>query len=193
MKATDILRSEHDKILKVITLLQQYCFDIKAQKTIDRTHLSLIIEFIQVFADRSHHAKEEKTLFPKMIEKGFPSGHSPITVMLQEHDLGRSHILKMKEVFPEFLKEEPQATSCFLNEAFEFSSLLQQHIMKENMILFQMADNILDDAAQAEILARFEQINNEILTPEFQANILNPVQEMVNNLGNPDTIFSSEA
>lgn len=185
MKATDILRSEHDKILKVITLLQQYCSDIKANKKIDKTQLALIIEFVQTFADRSHHAKEEKTLFPKMIEKGFPTGHSPITVMLQEHDLGRSHILKMKEILPDLFIREPESTNYFLHEALEFCSLLQQHIMKENMILFQMADNFLDDEAQLELIGRFEEINNEMLTPDFQETVLNPIQEMVNNLENP--------
>jgi hemerythrin-like domain-containing protein len=60
-------------------------------------HLLQIVEFIQVFADKCHHGKEENLLFRSMVKAGLPKEGGPIAVMLSEHEMGRNFVRKMDE------------------------------------------------------------------------------------------------
>ncbi len=78
-------------------------------------------------------------------------------MMLFEHEQGRAYVKQMIEAL-ELTKEDPEAATPILFENAEaYSRLLQQHINKENEILFEMADGALTPQEQKELLRAFEE------------------------------------
>ena len=154
MQATDILIREHDLILRGIRVLEAMARLANAATPVPESDARAIIEFIRKFADGSHHAKEEGVLFPAMEAFGIPNQGGPIGMMLIEHEQGRAAVRKMDEAVSAF-GTGPAALEAFSQAAFEYSTLLSNHIFKENNVLFRMADQRIPTAQDAVMVAAY--------------------------------------
>ncbi len=161
MLATEILRKEHDAILKMLDALDHTSRQMLVGNPVQPSTLQGLLEFFQLFADRSHHGKEEELLFPLLERRGIPRDGGPIGVMLHEHDHGRELIREMEVAASEFEKEPEAAGRRWAQAAGAYSQLLREHILKENNILFCMAEQILTPDEQASLAADFEQAEIE--------------------------------
>lgn len=161
MLATEILRKEHDAILKMLDATDQTSMQLLGGVSVQLSTLKGLLEFFQLFADRCHHGKEEDLLFPLLEQRGIPRDGGPIGVMLLEHDHGRELIRKMQAAASEYEKEPQAAGRRWADAAGEYSQLLREHIMKENNILFRMAEQILTPDEQTSLAADFEKTEIE--------------------------------
>lgn len=159
--ATQILRDEHQLILSVIGALKVAAARLETGERLPADDLGAMIDFIRHFADGCHHAKEEGVLFPAMEAAGFARDGGPIGVMLQEHAVGRNLVRGMDTALTLYQGGDRAAAWEFAENARGYTSLLEHHIMKEDRILFDMADQALDEAAQREVTAEFERIERE--------------------------------
>jgi len=161
MFATEILRKEHDAILKMLDALDQTSLHLLDGVSVQPSTLQGLLEFFQLFADRCHHGKEEDLLFPLLERRGIPRNRGPIGVMLSEHDQGRELIQRMKAAAAEYEKAPQAAARQWSDAARVYSQLLREHIMKENNILFRMAEQILSPDEQTSLAADFEKAEIE--------------------------------
>ena len=156
-KATQDLLNEHDAILHVFEIMDK-AFSSTAQK--DDAVLEFggeLVHFLQIFADKCHHGKEEGYLFPELNAKGVKTEGGPVGVMLHEHDLGRNFITQMSQSL------EARDLGGFKTAATQYRDLLQNHIAKENNILFTMADSLLDDDKQDDLAEKFERFEESVI------------------------------
>ena len=149
---TDILREEHRVILRALDALEAAAARLAAGRPLPEGWWPEIIAWLRGFADRTHHAKEESSLFPAMVKAGVPSAGGPIGVMLEEHERGRALVRAMEA-------GEPAARAA---KAREFVALLREHIDKENGVLFPLADAVLDESAQRALQREFEAVAAEL-------------------------------
>jgi len=163
MKPTEILIKEHSAILVMLEILKAVSTRLENKEHVDPEHLSQIVEFIQVFADKCHHGKEENLLFKSMVKAGVPQEGGPITVMLSEHEMGRNFVGKMEAAASSFAGGNPSAADQFIQNARGYISLLSQHIQKENNVLFPMADKLIPAQEQDQLIDDFEKVEVEII------------------------------
>lgn len=163
MKATEQLIREHADVIQMLEVLEKIAHRMEVGEPVNPLYLEAILDFLITFVDKSHHGKEEKLLFPALIRKGIPNEGGPVGVMLHEHDAGRSYIKGMSQAVSEYRKGNLAVTSEFIANARGYISLLNQHIHKENNILFRMADNKLSEAEQVSLYEEFVSLErNEI-------------------------------
>ena len=163
MKPTDILVKEHDAILLMLEILNKVSTRLENKEPVNPEHLSQIVEFIQVFADKCHHGKEESLLFKSMIKAGVPEKGGPIAVMLAEHVQGRNFVKEMDSAALKFRDGHKSASNQFIQNARGYVTLLSQHIQKENRILFPMADKVIPQEEQDQLLNDFDKVETEIV------------------------------
>ncbi|MDD5557380.1 MAG: hemerythrin domain-containing protein [bacterium] len=161
MKATGQLKAEHEGIRIMLRVLDKIGDDIKAGAGVDAGHLHRIIEFLKVFVDRCHHGKEEDVLFPALERAGVPGEGGPIGVLLAEHETGRARVRAMAAALSNHEKRGREALAGFADTAGEYTALLDQHIEKENTVLYVMADRLLSEGEQEKMFAEFERIESE--------------------------------
>lgn len=149
-KATQDLRNEHDAILHVLKILDNVMADDTKDEAAMLKFGDELISFLKIFADKCHHGKEENFLFVELARSGAPDQGGPVGVMLQEHRLGREYIAAMSSAL------ESKNLDAFKAAAVQYRDLLVNHIAKENNALFVMADQLLDEAKQAELYEKFE-------------------------------------
>lgn len=158
---TQELVKEHTAITSMLKVLLTVCTRMEAKTDVPTPDLSLIVDFFSGFADGCHHKKEELYLFPGMESAGVPREGGPIGVMLYEHELGRKYIRGMKAAIAARTSGGPNADPAFITDARAYANLLNLHILKENGVLFPMAETRLSDEAKQEITLGFERVERE--------------------------------
>jgi len=160
MKATQQLRDEHEGIKVMLNILEQIGRDLEMDGPLNGEHVEGILEFLTIFVDKCHHAKEEELLFPVLVAAGVPrEGH--IALLLEEHERGRSYVQAIRDAYTAWSGGVTPSAQAIRQNALTYIALLREHIEKENNVLFVMADSILSEITQDELLEGFEKIEEE--------------------------------
>ncbi len=153
---TTILMDEHRVIEHVLTAMER----MVVNGVVDAVFLGKAVDFVRNFADGCHHAKEEDILFPVLEEAGIPREGGPIACMLDEHIQGRNLIAAISENMKSAAAGDEPARVVVFKAVRAYVGLLEQHIEKEDSILFAMADRVLDTGQQASMLEKFNQVEH---------------------------------
>jgi len=169
--ATNILRREHDAILEMIGSLEIIAQRIATGDSVPVDTLNELTEFFVLYADHSHHGKEEDLLFPMMERKGVPRSGGPLGCMLGEHEEGRGYIRGMKQNAEGCARGDKIAVQHWTDAARGYATLLRNHIWKENEILFPMAERILSTEEQTTLTVEFSRVQQEKLNRETEEHL----------------------
>ena len=161
MEATKILMEEHRVIERVIAAIEVAAGRLDSDPSIRAGFFLEAADFIREFADGSHHRKEEGVLFPAMEAAGVPKKGGPIGVMLAEHEEGRRMTRGMRAAAEKLATGDEAARDEVQRNALGYVNLLRQHIMKEDSVLFPMADRVIQGQERAEVVDAFERIQQE--------------------------------
>jgi hemerythrin-like domain-containing protein len=156
------LRTEHEAVTTTLKILDRICKEVEKTGEISSPdHLEQLIEFFRTFVDKCHHGKEEALLFPALEAVGVSREGGPIGVMLKEHQQGRDLVGKMKAALARYSEGQREAVPELIQHARAYIVLLNQHIDKENNVLFPMAERHLSSQKQAELGEGFEAIETQ--------------------------------
>jgi hemerythrin-like domain-containing protein len=161
MEATEVLMSEHRVIERVLTALEKAAQRLENHEPLRAEFFVDAAEFIKGFADGCHHRKEEDVLFTAMIAHGIPEKGGPVGVMLAEHDQGRMFTRAMREAAQKLDAGDESARADVVQNVRGYVALLRQHILKEDTILFPMADRALPPASQEKVTRDFDRVEHE--------------------------------
>ncbi|HEX2968295.1 MAG TPA: hemerythrin domain-containing protein [Bacteroidales bacterium] len=150
-KATQNLEDDHVHILRLTEIMEQITYDSDP----DVNNLESIVDIIRNFADGLHHAKEENIFFPYLAERGFSISNGPVAVMINEHVTGRNFVQGMADNIKLYKEGNNQALKSVYRNMRGYAELLRSHISKENNILFRMADRVLSDDDNENLLTGF--------------------------------------
>ena len=129
MKATQVLRDEHEGILAMLAVVETAAKRLERGKEIPSDLMTNAVGFFR-----------------------------PIGVMLAEHDQGRAFVRSMGDAADKYARGDKTAAPALAQSTLGYVNLLRQHIAKENNVLFPMADQVLANAEQDKLCAAFETI-----------------------------------
>ena len=161
MKATEILMSEHRVIERVITSLEAGAARLENGAAIEPAFFLDAADFIKGFADGCHHHKEEGVLFKAMVDYGMPSNGGPVGMMLMEHEQGREFTRGMRAAAIRLQSGDTTARAEVIQNARGYAALLREHIIKEDSILFPMADRVIPLRDHDAVIQGFERVEHE--------------------------------
>jgi hemerythrin-like domain-containing protein len=173
---TQALVDEHRLILRMIALLEK-----KARQTAEGKYLNWQfyldgIDFIRQYADRFHHAKEEDVLFKALVDNGMPKDHSPVAAMLMEHDQGRSYVRAMEVAVLEAQSGRADTYQAIADNALGYAALLQDHIAKEDDILYPLSERVLPESVRDGILKGYQDAEAQV-SSEFSEHYASIVKQ----------------
>ena len=143
------LMDEHRIIEKVLTALAA-----AAEQEVPLEFYERAVDFITNFADKCHHGKEEERLFPVLEEKGIPRDAGPIGCMCDEHEIGRGHVQRMREMI------KAGDLAGLRRESLNYVALLRSHIQKEDNVLFPMGRGVLSKAELERLRFKFDEVEH---------------------------------
>jgi hemerythrin-like domain-containing protein len=145
-----MLVEEHKLIKRVLALIPEI---IKVLDLRHEEHKQIVRDvagFIRNYADKFHHAKEEDILF-----REFDASLDIIKVMISDHIQSRNYVSLMLQAV------ETENTPLAQENLSNYSVLLNEHIQKEDTILYPWMDKNLETKQVGEMYSAFYQINSE--------------------------------
>ena len=153
---TRILRDQHRNILKIADLLEEVLSREPEPGAFDYASIEDCVAFIRLYADALHHGKEEDLLFPELEAVGMSRNSGPIAVMLHEHEQGRAYARSMAESIPAARAGDEKAQRRLVRAGQGYIALIRGHILKEDNILFNMADQMIDGPTCESLCAAYD-------------------------------------
>lgn len=151
------LVGEHESVLRVVAAMEHEIEEINRTGMVDAARITMMLDFTRNFTDGTHHAKEERVLFP-LLEQVGPTAAGPVCIMLSEHDAGRVAVKGIADALPDAGWHAAARTQVVENLGL-YAQLLRLHIHKENTMLFPLAEQVLDEPARAAAAGEFARLD----------------------------------
>ena len=179
MTAIDLLIEEHKYVSRMLVVMRKACLRFMDNKEINYDDFDKIINFVREFADNHHHKKEENFLFNKMVEHLGETGKNIITHgMLVEHDLGRTYMRNLEESLNKYKNGQEEAKLDIVANAVSYGNLLENHIQKEDNVIFNFAKRSLkEDVIKSIDKECFEYEEKNSFTKKQNIGILNYLED----------------
>ena len=161
--AIDLMVREHANISRMLEVIRHASIGILEGKPVDLVDFREMVDFIRNYADKHHHGKEEKFLFPVMVQKlGRVADNLVTHGMLVEHDLGRDHVMSLVTALEEYEKNpKTEYKLDILTEAMGYARLLKRHVEKENNVVYTFAERQLSPEDLGNVDARSRKFEEE--------------------------------
>lgn len=153
------LKQEHGPLRELMDAFAREAANIGiSQEITDWSHqLAALKEKVDAFVREldPHSIREEGNLFPLMA-KYIGRQVGPIAVMEYEHEQAKQNLEKFREAV-EQVKEPVNAAQAkeIASYALQAHTILSDHFMKEENVLFPMAENILNEEEKEELSRAF--------------------------------------
>jgi hemerythrin-like domain-containing protein len=157
-KAISDLMNEHEAILSALQILERMLAAMEKTGSVNAADVQAFTGFLKEFADKCHHGKEEGLLFPALVAAGIPEQGGPVGAMLAEHSQGRQLIREMEESLT-----DGGDLARLAQAARGYAALLRNHIQKENMVLFPMAERVLKEPQLETLYEGFEEHEEKVI------------------------------
>lgn len=153
----DVLSEEHRTIVAVLDAADRELRHLDEGDTPRRVFWVGFLDFLEHYADRCHHGKEEDLLFAELEQAGMPREHGPTHCMRSEHDTMRAGRRRMADA----VAADDGATLA--HAAHGYVDMLRDHIDKEDQVLFPMAKSMLDGAAVERLRRGFQRVEQDVM------------------------------
>lgn len=161
---TQVLRLEHETILFVLKILDKMVQTKAAENTETLIHCTELVKFLHVFAEKSHHAKEEY-LIEALKEGSFSHEENTIGAIQREHEEGHMLLIQMSNAL------ESKDVKKFYAASKQYSALLSNSMATEGTTLYELADQVLDEDTQDELLVQFLELEKAVIGRDLYRNM----------------------
>lgn len=150
MRATEVLREEHDAVLVVLDALEQAVTAAEHGLLVPKSIFEDVEEFFTVFVDRCHHGKEEAAVFSQL---DAASGNAGLIEQLEtEHETGKRLAAAFRQALANYSPGDIASARNLAAASRAYDGMLREHIEAENSELFVAMEQSL--ASEDEALVR---------------------------------------
>jgi hemerythrin-like domain-containing protein len=160
LSAIEMLENEHKLIMRTVKLLPTIQQRVEHGDRIPEA-LMTVIDFFQVYADKSHHAKEEDALFPLLAKRGVRVNGCPIGTLHSEHEQGRILMTALSDAIQRLTNGDTSAKAQVVQYLKAATAFYTDHIWKEDYLLFPMAHKVLNESDEDELRKQFVNLNSK--------------------------------
>jgi hemerythrin-like domain-containing protein len=167
------LMIEHRLIERMIALLRKETARMDRERTIDARFLDTFFDFLQNYADRLHHGKEEDILFKELDRKDLPQDLRGIMAeLLDEHRQARGAMLGLREAKEKVQAGREAAFPEVLSHAQALVVMYPKHIDKEDNHFFLPCMQYLSSEERDAMLAREYEFDRSLFQQLYKEMVL---------------------
>jgi hemerythrin-like domain-containing protein/rubredoxin len=160
---------EHRLIERMIVLLGREAEQIRTTGKVDTDFVLAGIQFIQLYADRSHHGKEEGILFRELKLKPLSAEHRRTLEELEaEHVQARRMTERLVATRERVLKGAAAAVKELAFALEDLVRIYPRHIRKEDEDLFLACMDYFSAEERARLLEEEQAYDRDLLNRFFQ-------------------------
>jgi hemerythrin-like domain-containing protein len=164
------LMTEHRLIQRMIALMKTEAKKIEEQNTIYQSFINGTVDFLQTYADATHHGKEEKIFFRDLSKKKLSITDSlAMNELIEEHSKGRKMTAELVVSHDAYKNGNIEALHSLTRTLMEFVDFYPKHIKKEDEIFFPAAQHYLSAVEQKAILDEFNEFDRTMIHSKYKS------------------------
>ena len=169
MQARGPLMIEHRLIERMLSALENVVTTIDDENTVDPVTIDLAVDFIRVYADRTHHGKEEDILFRDLKTKPLSEEDARImNELIEEHVFGRETTQALVDANTRYRGGDPAALADIADKLRTLIDFYPKHIAKEDKIFFPAARAYFTDQEDQAMLAEFYTFDRKMIHEKYE-------------------------
>jgi hemerythrin-like domain-containing protein len=161
---------EHRLIERMIAVIQRKLERAAQTQSIDPYFVDTAVDFIRVYADRTHHGKEEDVLFRDLRKKNLSDDHRRMmSDLIEEHVFGRETTKALVEANSRYRKRDLGALAEVTDRLKTLVNFYPKHIKKEDTVFFPAALTYLTEQEDQAMLAEFWEFDRKMIHEKYKA------------------------
>jgi hemerythrin-like domain-containing protein len=169
MTPVGLLMTEHRIIERMVNLLDRELRAMNAAGQVDAAFLLVGVDFFQMYADRTHHGKEEDILFRELAAKPLSDDHRQMMdELIQEHVRARQTVGRIAAANDQYLQGRTESLGEIVPQVQALVDLYPAHIRKEDKQFFLPALGYLTEDEQQAMLDRFREFDVRMIQEKYK-------------------------
>jgi hemerythrin-like domain-containing protein len=168
MQARGPLMIEHRLIEGMIGVIRRKLERAAQTQSIDPYFVDAAVDFVRVYADRTHHGKEEDILFRDLRRKNMSGDHQRImNELIAEHVFARDTTKALVEANARYRKGDASALPEVTARLKTLVGFYPKHIKKEDAVFFPAALTYFTENEDQAMLAKFWEFDRKMIHGKY--------------------------
>jgi hemerythrin-like domain-containing protein len=170
MQARAPLMIEHRLIERMLSVIKDVLAKIETKHNVDPVFVDIAVDFIRVYADRTHHGKEEDILFRELNNKSLtPEDRQIMTELIEEHVFGRKTTKALVEANTRYRNGDETALADIAANLKTLTEFYPRHIEKEDKKFFPSSRTYFSEEEDQAILAKFWEFDRNMIHEKYKS------------------------
>jgi hemerythrin-like domain-containing protein len=170
MQARGPLMIEHRLIERMLTVIRKVLTGIEAKHEVDPVFIDTAVDFIRVYADRTHHGKEEDILFRELKNKNLKAEDRKImNELVEEHVFGRQTTKALVEANGRYRNGDQAALTDIAANLQTLTKFYPKHIEKEDKVFFPSSRKYFTDDEDQAMLTEFYEFDRKMIHEKYES------------------------
>ena len=170
MQARGPLMIEHRLIERMISQIKDALAQIESTQKIDPLLVDTAVDFIRMYADRTHHGKEEDILFRDLSKRPLSAEDQRVMdELIQEHVFGRQTTKALVEANTRYRNGDASALEDIADNLRTLVEFYPKHIEKEDKVFFPASRAYFTDEEDQAMLAELWEFDREMIHEKYKS------------------------
>lgn len=170
MQARGPLMVEHRLIERMIALIKDALAGIQSAGKVDPRYIDTAVDFVRMYADRTHHGKEEDILFRDLKKKALSvDDRRVMDELIQEHVFGRQTTNALVDATTRYRNGDAAALADIAEKLRILVAFYPRHIDKEDKVFFPASRVYFTDKEDHAMLMEFWEFDRKMIHEKYKA------------------------
>lgn len=170
MQARGLLMIEHRLIEKMIRIIEKKLKIAEKEHSIDPYFVDTAVDFIRIYADRTHHGKEEDILFRNLRNKNLSEKDQKLmNELIEDHAFGRQTTKAIVEANIRYRNGDKLSLSQIKECLKTLIDFYPKHIKKEDDEFFPSSRSYFSDEEDQTMLSEFWEFDRKMIHEKYES------------------------
>ncbi len=169
MQARGPLMIEHRLIERMLKVIQSKLVQSGNSGMIDPFFVDRAVDFISIYADRTHHGKEEDILFRELKNRNLSDAdRKTMSDLIKEHEFGRKATRDLIGANNRYRNGDGSALADIVSCLGSIVDFYPKHIEKEDKVFFPAARAYFTEVEDQALLAEFRDFDRRMIHEKYK-------------------------
>ena len=169
MQARGPLMIEHRLIEQMLKAIQRTLKLVEKTQTIDPYFVDTVVDFVRIYADRTHHGKEEDILFRELGKKSLSNeDRKTMDLLVEDHIFSRNTTKALVEANMRYREGKQEALGDVIAYLKTFAEFYPGHIKKEDTVFFPASRAYFSDEEDQAMLNEFWDFDRKMIHEKYR-------------------------
>lgn len=170
MQARGPLMIEHRLIERMLSVVKSVLAKLKSKYEVDPVFIDSVVDFIRIYADQTHHGKEEDILFRELNKKQLLAEDRQIMEeLIEEHVFGRQITKALVEANTRYRNGDETALTDIAANLKTLTEFYPEHIEKEDNLFFPSTRKYFTDEEEQDMLTEFWEFDRNMIHEKYKS------------------------